>query len=95
MLGRYKSWHRFIEYIYLLKVYSLATFKKDLINFQFWDFNRFIGKKFLEKSSHDAVITVFILAQKGKMAFKTPLAPGELNIIFLASFLRRNKFKFE
>ena len=35
-------------------------------------------RKFLEKSSHDAVITVFILAQKGKMALKTPLAPGEL-----------------
>jgi len=36
-------------------------------------------QKFLEKSSHDAVITVFILAQKGKMAFKTPFAPRELS----------------
>ena len=32
-------------------------------------------QKFLEKSSHDAVITVLILAQMGKMAFKTPFVP--------------------
>ena len=38
-------------------------------------------RKFLEKSSHDAVITVFILAQKGKMAFKTPFVPRELKRI--------------
>ena len=36
-------------------------------------------RTFLEKSSHDAIITVFILAQKGKMAFKTPFVPRELN----------------
>ena len=36
-------------------------------------------RKFLEKSSHDAVITVFILAQKGKMAFKMPFVPRELS----------------
>ena len=42
-------------------------------------------ESFLEKSSHDAVITVFILAQKGKMAFKTPFVPREL---ILESFER-------
>ena len=31
-----------------------------------------------EKPSHDAVKTDFILAEKRKMAFKTPLAPWEL-----------------
>ena len=41
-------------------------------------------RKFLEKSSHDAVITVFILAQKGKMAFKTPFVPRELNEIHVS-----------
>ena len=46
-------------------------------------------RKFLEKSSHDAVITVFILAQKGKMAFKTPFVPRELKQFsyFLATFI--------
>ena len=35
-------------------------------------------RKFLEKSSHDAVITVFILAQKGKMSTEWTIVPGEL-----------------
>ena len=37
-------------------------------------------RKVLKNSSHDAVITVFILAQKGKMAFKAPFVPRELNL---------------
>ena len=35
-------------------------------------------RKVLKNSSHDAVIKVFILAQKGKMAFKAPFVPREL-----------------
>ena len=35
-------------------------------------------RKVLKKSSHDTVITALILAQKGKMAFKTPFVPREL-----------------
>ena len=35
-------------------------------------------RKLPQRSSHDAVITIFILAQKGKMAFKTPFVPREL-----------------
>ena len=34
--------------------------------------------KFSQRSSRDAVITIFILAQKGKMALKTPFVPREL-----------------
>ena len=33
--------------------------------------------KFSQRSSRDAVITIFILAQKGKMALKTPFVPRE------------------
>ena len=47
-------------------------------------------QKFLEKSSHDAVITVLILAQKGKMAFKTPFVPRELSRLNLDALPNRN-----
>ena len=36
-------------------------------------------RKLSQRSPHDAIITIFILAQKGKMAFKTPFVPRELN----------------
>ena len=35
--------------------------------------------KFSQRSSRDAVITISSLAQKGKMALKTPFVPRELN----------------
>ena len=38
------------------------------------------AKIFREIITHDAVMTVFILAQKGKMAFKTPFVPRGLSL---------------
>ena len=49
--------------------------------------------KFFKKSSHDAVTTVLILAQKGKMAFESPFAgqilPRELKqkVVLNANYL--------
>ena len=40
-------------------------------------------ESFLTKSSHDAVITVSILAQKGTMTFKTPFTPRKLSYSFI------------
>ena len=35
-------------------------------------------REFLQKSSYDAITTIFILARKGEMAFETPFGTGEI-----------------
>ena len=50
-----------------------------------------------QKSSDDAIITLYILAQKGKMAFKTPFVPRELTYIIMLFVIivyvtRKNSF---
>ena len=51
-------------------------------------------RKLLEKSLHDAVMTVLILAQKGKIAFITPFVPRELTYIIMSFVIitRKNSF---
>ena len=39
-------------------------------------------RKFLQKSSHDAVITIFILAKEGKMTYKTPFVARVFKFFF-------------
>ena len=38
------------------------------------------NSSYLQRSSHAAVITVFVFAQNGKMAFKALFVPRELNV---------------
>ena len=56
--------------------YSFTNIQKILHQHTF--FRQHISPTSLQSSSHDAVIMIFIWAQKGKMAFKTPFAPREL-----------------
>ena len=68
--------------------FSLLKFRKvvkDIKNINIFDKTRthrvdFGAESFLQKSSHDAVITIFILAQKGKMASETPFGTRELMV---------------